>query len=65
MKGYADAAALATTLAPDARPSRPLDMRIVGGVVALLVVVVFVLGRKKKTAAVQEATPEVPSDPKA
>lgn len=48
VKGYADAASLATTLAPDARPSRPLDMRIVGGVVAVLVVIVFVLGGRKK-----------------
>lgn len=51
VKGYADAAALATKLAPEARPSRPLDMRIVGGVVAVLVVIVFVLGGRKKKAA--------------
>lgn len=55
VKGYADAAALTTKLAPEAQPRRPLDMRIVGGVVAVLVVVVFVLGgRKKKTATPAE-----------
>lgn len=51
VKGYADAATLTTKLSPDAQPRLPLDMRIVGGVVAVLVVIVFVLGGRKKKSS--------------
>lgn len=61
VKGYADAASLATKLSPDAQPHRPLDMRIVGGVVAVLVVVVFVLGGRKKKSAPAPAEPAPPT----
>ncbi|MBS2019194.1 MAG: hypothetical protein JST00_40375 [Deltaproteobacteria bacterium] len=63
VKGYADAAALATKLAPEVQPRRPLDMRIVGGVVALLVVVMFVLGGRKKKGPASGGAPP-PDDAK-
>ncbi len=62
VKGYADSACASATLAADARPRRPIDMKIVGGVVALFLVVALVVRSRKKKPASEPPPPAASAD---